>query len=338
MLLSRDKFRESVFDRDGHKCVICGQPAVDAHHILERRLWSDSGYYLDNGASVCEQHHLEAEMTIISVEQLREACGILKPVIPSHFYDDSVYDKWGNQILPNGMRLRGELFHDESVQKILGLGGVLNLFTCQVKYPRTHHLPWSPGVNDDDRVISSMDAFIGKRVIATEKKDGENTSMYRDYIHARSLDSNNHISRNWVKNMWARIAYEIPQDWRICGENLYAEHSIPYNDLPSYFLGFSIWNEKNICLSWDETCDYFELLGIKKVPVLYDGIYDEAVIKSLWNDKDWGLKEGYVLRVADEFKFSEFRFKVAKFVRKGHIQTTKHWMHGQQMKVNGLTS
>lgn len=53
---------------------------------------------------------------------------------------------------------------------------------------------------------------------------------------------------------------------------------------------------------------------------------------------DWDYKEGYVLRVADEIKFSEFRFKVVKFVRKGHIQTTKHWMSGQPMKVNGLNA
>jgi 5-methylcytosine-specific restriction endonuclease McrA len=32
-LLTRDDFRESVFKRDGHKCVICKAPGVDAHHI-----------------------------------------------------------------------------------------------------------------------------------------------------------------------------------------------------------------------------------------------------------------------------------------------------------------
>lgn len=53
ILLTRDDFREFVFKRDNHKCVVCGEPAVDAHHILERRLFHDSGYYLDNGASLC---------------------------------------------------------------------------------------------------------------------------------------------------------------------------------------------------------------------------------------------------------------------------------------------
>jgi len=30
----RDIFRESVFERDNHKCVVCGEPALDAHHII----------------------------------------------------------------------------------------------------------------------------------------------------------------------------------------------------------------------------------------------------------------------------------------------------------------
>lgn len=49
-LLTRDEFREGVFERDGHKCVVCGDDARDAHHIMERRLFADGGYYMENGA------------------------------------------------------------------------------------------------------------------------------------------------------------------------------------------------------------------------------------------------------------------------------------------------
>lgn len=201
-LLTREEFKSQVFERDGGLCVFCDNPAADAHHILERRLWTDGGYYVNNGASVCLDHHYACETTEISVEEVREACGLLGSgwPIPTHLYDDCVYDKWGNIVLPNGQRLKGELFHDESVQKVLGLAGKLPLFSTCVKYSRTHHLPWSPGLTDDDRVMPSLDAFIGQRVIVTEKMDGENTSMYRDNIHARSLDGRNHSSRNSVLN------------------------------------------------------------------------------------------------------------------------------------------
>ena len=116
-------------------------------------------------------------MTLISVEQVREACGITKWTIPDHLYDDHIYDKWGNVVLPNGQRMMGELFLDESVQKILAKGGVLGLFTEYVKQQRTYHMPSSPGIHDDDKALKNMDRYIGKRVILSIKKDGENTAM-----------------------------------------------------------------------------------------------------------------------------------------------------------------
>ena len=36
ILLTRDIFRNSVFERDEYKCVICGEPAKDVHHIINR--------------------------------------------------------------------------------------------------------------------------------------------------------------------------------------------------------------------------------------------------------------------------------------------------------------
>jgi hypothetical protein len=337
-LLTRDEFRKYVFERDNNLCVFCNNLAIDAHHIIERRLWSDGGYYINNGASVCEKHHLDCEMTIISVEDVRKACNILKPIIPTHLYDDQIYDKWGNIILGNKQRLKGELFFDENVQKILKKANVLNLFTNYVKYPRTHHLSWSDGICNDDRIMSNINTFINKRVIVTEKLDGENTSMYRDYIHARSIDGRTHLSRDWVKNFWSKFNFDMPEDWRICGENMYAEHSISYNNLNSYFYGFSIWNERNECLSWDETLEWFNLLhsDLIHVPVLYDGIFDEEKIKSLWKNSMYNTCEGYVVRIADSFPMSKFRFNVGKYVRKNHIKTVKHWMYGKPVITNKL--
>lgn len=336
-LLSRDLFREAVFTRDGHTCVFCSKPADDAHHIIERRLWEDGGYYIDNGASVCEEHHLQCEMTLISVEQVRDACGIKKPMLPDHMYDDQVYDKWGNIILDPTRRVKGELFHDESVQKILGKAGVLDQFIPYVKYPRTFHLPWSPGMNDDDRMHKDTSNFDGKFVIVTEKMDGENTSMYSDYIHARSIDSRSHGSRDWIKAFHGRICGDIPAGWRVCAENMYAKHSILYRNLESYAYGFSIWDDSNRILTWDDSLMWFELLNMHHVPVLYRGIFDKDKIQMAYEEafRDHET-EGYVIRVNEPFRFSEFRKYVGKYVRKDHVQTTQHWMHGQAIVPNIL--
>jgi hypothetical protein len=338
VLLTRDAFREAVFARDGYKCVFCGAPAKDAHHIIERRLWPDGGYYLENGASVCEDHHLACERTIWSVEDVRHHAGITKVVVPPHLYDDHVYDKWGNPVLEDGRRAKGELFYDESVQKALREGGVLDRFTPYVKYPRTHHLPWSPGIHDDDRVLADLSAFEGRTVVVTEKLDGENTTCYADgHVHARSIDSRGGEDRAWVKKfLIENVCFNLPNDWRLCGENVWAKHSIHYDDLLSYFYGFSLWDERNNCLSWNDTITYFAVLSVMIPEVLWQGVWNESRIRAIGNELDTELCEGYVVRVVDGFSYGQFKTHVAKWVRPGHVQTTKHWRAGQRFTPNRL--
>lgn len=338
--MTRDQFRESVFKRDNYKCVICTAPAQDAHHIMERRLFDDGGYFLNNGASLCGPCHIRAEETTITCEQIREAAGINEIILPEHLYNDNdyVYDKWGDIVLPNGQRLKGELFFDESVQKILAQGKVLNSFSPYVKYPRTMHLPWTEKMSKDDRKLPNVENFLNKEVVVTAKLDGENTTLYKDYTHARSINSGTHPSRSWVKGLWSRIGYEIPEGWRICGENMYAVHTIKYENLDTYFYVFSIWNEKNECLSWDETLEWCTLLGLTPVPVLYRGVFMTDVIKMFNRSMFKGVKnEGYVVRLTSGYKYGDFRKSVAKFVA-DHFQIKHgHWTQ-QKVEINKLSN
>lgn len=203
------------------------------------------------------------------------------------------------------------------------------------KYPRTFHLPWSEAVTSDDKVCSSISQFEGKQIVVTEKMDGENTTLYADHLHARSLDSKGGEDRAWVKQFWSQIRNDIPQRWRICGENLWAKHSIHYSNLKSYFYGFSIWDENNVALAWNDTVEFFELLGVSPVPVLYSGEWDEKVIRNLAKNLNVSETEGYVVRLAEPFHYENFNQSVAKFVRKGHVQTDKHWRF-QEFVPNSL--
>jgi hypothetical protein len=175
--------------------------------------------------------------------------------------------------------------------------------------------------------------FEGQDVVVTEKLDGENTSMYSDHIHARSMDSRHHPSRTWVKALHGSIAHQIPIKWRLCGENLYARHSIAYDELKSYFYLFSIWNEHNHCLSWKDTKEWAALLGLELPPVLYEGTWDEAIIRAI--TLDLSKQEGYVVRTIVGFAYQDFAKHVAKWVRKEHVQTDQHWMH-KEVIPNGL--
>ncbi len=195
------------------------------------------------------------------------------------------------------------------------------------------HLHWSPGTTSDDRLLSkekTEEMFVGKQIVVTEKIDGECTSMYRDHIHARSMDSRSHPSQDLGRAIHARVCDDIPEGWRICGEYVYAKHSIFYDKLTAFFYVFSIWDEKNTCLSWDDTKEYADLLNLFVVPELYVGIWDEEKVKACWTGKStFGEEqEGYVVRVAESFLYPETPFfeTIAKFVRSGWSSgITEHW-------------
>lgn len=197
----------------------------------------------------------------------------------------------------------------------------------RIKYPRTFHLPWSLGRTCDDKVLQSIEHLLDLPYVVSLKKDGECTSLYSDGFHARSLDSRHHPSRDWLKRFHAGIAHNIPAGWRVCGENVYARHSIAYTDLPSYFLGFSIWDDQNMCLGWDDTLEWFELIGITPVEELWRGHFNEPQLRRLAKRLDLGKEEGYVVRPQGAFHYDDFGQRVAKFVRKSHVQTDAHWMH-----------
>lgn len=127
-LLTREQFRKQVFRRDGKKCVVCDKEAVDAHHIIDRKLFPDGGYYLDNGVSLCAHHHLCAEETIIGTDELRLMADIRGLCFPPGFRDQDGYmhyDKWGNIVYnnPDGNGIHSivqcAMFSMEDLKKIL---------------------------------------------------------------------------------------------------------------------------------------------------------------------------------------------------------------------------
>ena len=199
-----------------------------------------------------------------------------------------------------------------------------------LKYPRTPHLPSSPGCTNDDKRLSSFNDLRDGMYIITEKMDGENTTMMRDRIYARSLDSNNHPSRNYVKGIWGQISYKIPKGYRICGENLYAKHSIHYKNLTSYFQVISIWDGNNNCIDFSETITLCNWLGLKQCPFL--GMISKEELQNYKPDLDWDNHEGFVARHKDTFHYDDFQHNVAKWVRPQHVQTDEHWMNNVIIK------
>ena len=208
-----------------------------------------------------------------------------------------------------------------------------------VKYPRTSHLPSSPGATSDDRIISS-DGFTRlqacREFVVTEKMDGGNVTMSRNHFYARSLDSGTQAWDTYAKALWASVRFQIPEGFRLSGESLYARRSVPYSALAGYYLLFGVWNEFDVLADWDTTEFIASALSIPLVPVLYRGSdYTEAV--TVWErTMNPDVSEGFVIRSADSVSVEDFPYLVAKHVRAGHVTTSADWRHRDDFAVNLL--
>lgn len=206
----------------------------------------------------------------------------------------------------------------------------------KIKYPRTFHLPFSEGVGSDDKINKDINGFEGMNVVVLLKMDGENTTFYNHSMHARSLDSQHNWTRDWAKRVHSVISHEIPENYRLCLENMFAAHSIHYPDgyLDGYLYLLSVWNEQNHCLSWKDTLEYADLFDLPTPKCLYEGPFDIKKIQEITKNLDKKLEEGIVVRNTQSFPYEQFSENVVKWVRKNHVQTDEHWL--TNAKQNGL--
>jgi RNA ligase len=197
------------------------------------------------------------------------------------------------------------------------------------KYPRTFHLPYSPKRGSDDKVLVSDAHFQGRQVVVTEKMDGENTTLYADYLHARSIEPEWDESKSWLDRLRLTFAPALPAGWRVCGENLFYKHTIHYQGLTSLFYVYSVWDAQNHCLSWAETTECCQSWGLQAMPLIYAGRYEAAAIRRAFDQYQQAapqLVEGFVLRLAEAFDYESFGRSVAKYVAPTfEIAPGKHW-------------
>jgi hypothetical protein len=123
------------------------------------------------------------------------------------------------------------------------------------------------------------------------------------------------------------------------GEYLYAKHSIEYS-LPQekLFQVIMIIEDQKRILSWSETVEYAELLGIPTVPVIetLEHLYKGYIPKNYTTNFS-AIHEGFVVRNIDSFLVKDFSVNIAKWVRQNHAQpNTEHWRtHWQTNIIKG---
>lgn len=103
-LLNREDFKKQVFERQNGKCLMCDSEAVDAHHILDRKLFKNGGYYLNNGVALCSKHHLDAENSVDGFlpHNFYDMLGICEIPFPENFKNEiksKIFNKWGEEMI-----------------------------------------------------------------------------------------------------------------------------------------------------------------------------------------------------------------------------------------------
>lgn len=219
------------------------------------------------------------------------------------------------------------------------------------KYLRTYHMPFSPGMGNDDKVMPKelLAKFERKQIIITEKFDGGNCALKPNFgVFARSHSLPTDCETfNLIKNVhyFSKLHILNPNYWYF-GENMFAIHSIIYENILDTFYLFNIYDTINkVWLSWEDVVNEAARCGFYTVPVIYQG--EMMSLKELENftslelKKDSNLvgpREGFVLRLTDSFtEGKDFFQNIIKYVRKDHVQSDEHWKKNWKPQKLNLT-
>jgi len=202
------------------------------------------------------------------------------------------------------------------------------------KYPSSPHWPWSPQVHKDDRYHQDPERFLGVEVGISEKLDGGNTCLNVGEVYARSTGQP--ATQGWfamVKKHHAWRTVDIDPRISIYGEDLYGIHSIEYDALKEdeTYRVFNI-REDDEWMSLDERTQFCKAHEFLTVPLLYRGTFSSIKEITQWFEHHINQpsllgphREGFVLQLTERFHNDNFAHNVAKYVRKGHVQTDQHW-------------
>lgn len=164
------------------------------------------------------------------------------------------------------------------------------------KFPSTPHLAASPGVEiRDDKVLSEADRneFLQHNLVVEEKMDGANLGISFDSegnIRAQNRGSYLQLSEpgQWKKlEQWLVPRTEsflkyLYNRYILFGEWCYAQHSVFYDRLPDWFLGFDLYDKQvGKFLSTDRRDELFRKMSITKVPMIARGHFTFSELKKL---------------------------------------------------------
>lgn len=207
------------------------------------------------------------------------------------------------------------------------------------KFPSTPHLATLAGVDiRGDKVLSESECneFLQYELVVEEKVDGANLGISFDSegnVRAQNRGAYLHLpgSGQWKKlGDWLALRtdtlfWHLSNQFILFGEWCYAQHSVFYDRLPDWFLGFDIYDKQfGRFLSAERRDALLREMCIAEVPVLARGHFEYPEIQKLLSTSKLSdqLAEGLYLR----FDQDDWLAQRAKLVRPAFIQAVEqHW-------------
>lgn len=216
----------------------CAAPATEVHHLLERALFRDGGYYLSNAASLCNPCHALAEDTTLTRSALSQKAGIDHPYTPEFLCDYDV-DKWAN-VLGDDLLHPGDLAATPGCARVIEraqAGWVLSPLRPAPLTPIVHE----PAFSEDALSLSVAPVRAWIQVIRYE----------------HDLFVYDHNFRNVDLDHATTAAFsDLPELWRLIGTSSLSGRLTPH----------CLIDTNDNVLSWTETQMWCELMGLDIAP------------------------------------------------------------------------
>jgi ATP-dependent RNA circularization protein (DNA/RNA ligase family) len=217
------------------------------------------------------------------------------------------------------------------------------------KFPSTPHLALLGDIEvRDDKVMSGAerDKFLQNEIVVEEKIDGANLGISFDVEGNIRTQNRGSYLQLLATGQWKKLSDWLEPRIDIFFENLtdrfilfgewcYAQHSVSYDRLPDWFLGYDIFDKKHLkffsCPNRDQ---FFRRLSISQVPVLEHEHFSFSELKNLLSQSKLSKEpaEGLYLRIDQ----GDWLAQRAKLVRPAFIQSIgQHWSRSG-IKTNRL--
>lgn len=218
------------------------------------------------------------------------------------------------------------------------------------KFPSTPHLATLAGVTvRNDKVLSEAERgeFLHHTLVIEEKVDGANLGISFDADGTLLLQNRGSYLQLPGAGQWKKLEqwlnpkidalFEVLTDrYILFGEWCYAQHSVFYNSLPDWFLGFDVYDtHEGIFLSTELRNNVASQSGVAIVPFLGTGRFSFSDLPQLLSYSKLSDQpaEGLYLRIDQENHVQQR----AKLVQPAFIQATEeHWTR-RAIKLNQLS-